>query len=732
MFFHVGSLYGMDTDVSTVSPYLSVAEGTRTASVATWFLVPLQLIVGAVALAAVTWLLATVMRRVLGVPVGWPRSIVVALVVSLATGGLVYLAIDQFWDSGVEPGPAVILGGIALLWMLGFGAAVLTVLELIAPTGATGGSPLSWFSGLRDARGRNRRYRQVTAVFVRRGLTSGRPSFSGKDADVTRRIAQSFREALEECGTTFVKLGQNLSTRENNLPPEFISELSQLQTSASPAPWSEIREALTEALGAAPEEVFASVEHEPMAAASVAQVHRATLEDGTAVVLKIQRPGVVEEVTRDTDIVLRVCTRLENSAQWARDMRLKQLASSFTTTLAEELDYRTEATNMRQMAEPVAATGMVMPKVYGEFSSRRLLVMDELVGTPLGSATGPDGEIAAMTPELRRELGDLLMSASLRQMMRYGVFQADPHPGNVLVMHDVTVRSASSSESEHSLGRLHVTAGSDEETVTTRETGLGMLDFGAVGRLDSTDRTALAAVFAAIDLGDARVLTDALLGLMDRPEELDIRALQRSVSALLSRYGGGIGYGEGAALFSQLTRLFNDYRLVVPETIAVALRSLAELEGTLRVLDPGYPLVETARREGSDLVKDRFRPGGLKDAAESVLMESLPLLRDLPRQVSGIVGDLQNGRMSVSMRMFRNPGDRAFLTGLLQQITVAMVAGFCVLGGVMLIAFGDGGPKLVDELTWHAAMGYVVLFAGFLLSLRTVAMVLFRGRGGRR
>lgn len=721
----------MFPDVSTVSPYLSAAEGTRAASVATWVLVPLLIIIGAVALAAVTWLLATVMRRVLGVPVGWPRSIAVALVVSLATGGLVYLAVNQFWDSGVDPGPAVILGGIALLWMLGFGAAVLTVLELIAPTGATGGSPLSWFSGLRDARGRNRRYRQVISVFVRRGLTSGRPSFSGKDADAADRIARSFREALEECGTTFVKLGQNLSTRENNLPREFIRELSQLQTSASPAPWSEIKVALTEALGADPEEVFASVEHEPMAAASVAQVHRARLRDGgegTAVVLKVQRPGVVEEVNRDTDIVLRVCTRLENSAQWAREMRLKQLASSFTTTLAEELDYRTEATNMRQMAEPVAATGMVMPKVYDEFSSRRLLVMDELVGTPLGSASE---EIEAMTPELRRELGDLLMGASLRQMMEYGIFQADPHPGNVLVMHDVTVRSASSSEHDHSLGRVHVSAGSDEETVTTRETGLGMLDFGAVGHLDSADRSALASVFAAIDLGDARVLTDALLGLMDRPEDLDVRALQRSVSALLARYGGGIEYGEGAALFSRLTGLFNDYKLVVPEAIAVALRSLAELEGTLRVLDPDYPLVETARREGSDLVKGRFRPEGLKDAAESVLMESLPLLRDLPRQVSGIVGDLQEGRMSVSMRMFRNPGDRAFLTGLLQQVTVAMVAGFCILGGVMLIAFGNGGPKLVDELTWHAAMGYVVLFAGFLMSLRTVAMVLFRGRGKR-
>lgn len=713
----------MVIDASILSPYLAAGGETPTASVTAWILVPVLLVVGVVALAAVTWLLATVMRRVLGVPVGRVRSLFVALAVALATGGLVYLAVRQFWDSGVEVGPAVVLGAIALLWMLGFGTAALTGLELIVPTGSVR------LSGLRDARGRNRRYRQVTAVFVRHGLTTGRPSRPGKDAGATARIARSFREALEECGTTFVKLGQNLSTRETSLPPEFTRELSHLQTRASAAPWEVIRGALTDALGADPEEIFATVDHEPMAAASVAQVHRATLADGTPVVLKVQRPGVVEEVTRDSDIVLRLCDRLERSAQWAREMGLSRLASSFTTTLAEELDYRTEASNMRQMAGPVAATGMVMPKVYDDYSSQRLLVMDELVGTPLGSA---GDELASLTADDRRGLGDLLMGASLRQMMEYGVFQADPHPGNVLLMHDVTVSSTTSADHAHRLGRVSVTAGSSEERTTTREVGLGMLDFGAVGHLDAADRDGLASVFAAIDHGDARILTDALLGLMDRPEDLDVRTLQRAVSALLARYRGGVDRGEGTALFSRLTRMFSDFRLIVPETVAVALRSLAELEGTLRVLDPDYPLVDTARREGSELVKDRLRPAGWKDAAEGVLMESLPLLRDLPRQVSGIVGDLQGGRLSVSMRMFRNPGDRAFVTGLLQQVTVALVAGFCVLGGVMLIAFGDGGPTLVDELTWHAAMGYVVLFCGFLLSLRTVAMVLFGGRGGRR
>ncbi len=709
-----------------------------------WIAVPVGVIVGAVALVVVTWLLANVMRRVLGVPVGWPRSIIVALIVSLATGGLVYLAVDQFFtdESGrhVSPGPAIILGGIALLWMLGLGAGVLTVLELIIPTGALP-NPASWVMGLRDQRARNRRYRQVVAIFFRHGLTSSIPGLSrrpghrhggsgdgagsghaghggsGDDRAAVRRAARHFREALEESGTTFVKLGQNLSTRDTLLPKEFTAELGRLTTSASPEPWEDIRAAMTESLGADPEDVFARVDHEPMAAASVAQVHRAVLDDGTKVVLKVQRPGTREKVTRDTDILMRLCTWLDRSTDWGRDMGIRNIAAAFTESLTEELDYTVEAANMREISEAVHATKLVMPQVYDEYSSARLLVMDELDGTPLGDAAG---ELADLSAEDRRSLGDALMVSVMRQMMQYGVFQADPHQGNILLMRDQTWREQWS----RSVGSLEISGGSEER----RPVGLGMLDFGAVGHLDAADRQQLAAVFAAIEHGDARILTDALLGLMDRPEDLDERSLQRAVGTMLSRYRGGFAKGEGTALFSGLMSMMNDYRLGVPEAVASALRCLGELEGTLRLIQPDYPVVETARKEGSALVKEQFHPSNLRDAAEGVLMESLPMVRDLPRQLSGIVGDLKDGRLSVSMRMFRNPSDRSFLTNLLQQFTVAIVAGFCVLGGVVLIAFGTAGPVLTGDLTWHAAMGYVVLFAGFLMSLRTVAMVLFQRR----
>lgn len=671
------------------------------------------LVVGAAALAGVTWLLANVMRRVLGVPVGWPRSILVALLVSLSTGGLVFLAVDQFFttDAGhdVSPGPAIILGLIALLWMLGFGAALLTIMELVVPTGAGFTGSSSGLSRLRHQRSRNRRYRQVMKIFLRHGLNATRPSMA--------QAARSFREALEESGTTFVKLGQNLSTRDTVLPPEFTAELTTLQTGASPAPWERIGPAIAEELGADPDTVFATVDHEPMAAASVAQVHRATLQDGTNVVLKVQRPGTREEVINDSQIVMRICEWLERSTDWGKDMGIRRLAASFTSSLAEELDYRREAANMRELIEPMRATQVLMPRVHDDYCTERLLVMDELEGTPLGSA-----DLDSYSTGQRRELGDTFMVSMMRQIMEYGVFQADPHPGNVLIM----TGSTWTDSWKRTIGPVHV----ESETVEEREIGLGMLDFGAVGHLDNTDRRSMTMIFAAIDHGDSRILTDALLSLLDRPDDLDVRSLQRDVATMLARYRGGVSKGEGSALFSNLMTMMNTHRLIVPEDVAAALRSLGEMEGTLRLMLPDYPLVETAREQGADLVKDQASVSNVKDAATGVLLESLPMLQELPRKVNGIVGDLQEGRLSVSARMFRNPDDRAYLTGLLQQFTVALVAGFCVLGGVMLIAFGDGGPVLVDKLTWHAAMGYVVLFCGFLLSLRTVAMVLFSRRSG--
>lgn len=681
-------------------------------TVGTWITVVVGVILGAVALVGFTLMLANVMRRVLGVPVGWPRSIFVSALVSVGT--VVVLWFTVFPTGVMTESDLGVLGGIilvivTLLWMLGLGAALLMISELVLPTG-TLPSLGRWLVDWPERRKRNRRYRQVMGIFFRHGLTSNMPGLNRKSSKgknkasenhstTVERAARSLRIALEESGTTFVKLGQNLANRDDVLPKAFTRELARLHASATPESWEDIRGALESSLGTSIDEAFGWVDEEPMAAASVAQVHRAKLLDGTPVVLKVQRPGTREEVTRDSDIVTRLCTWLERHTDWGRDLGIRRLAGGFTESLAEELDYTVEAANMQDIEVACQETGVIMPHVYEEHSSTRLLVMDELHGTPVASA---DQQLATLSQPQRTTLAKSLIVSVMRQVLRYGVFHADVHPGNVLIMPD----------------------GNDIDG-TPRVT-LGMLDFGAVGRLDSATRKQLTMVFAAIERSDARALTDTLIAMLDRPQDLEEKDLHREVGELLVRYRGGLNHGSTIDLLSRMMQIVMSYRLVVPDGVTAAMRCLAETEGTLRKIDPEYNIIETAREEGAALTKDRFQPSNMKDSLESALLETMPMIRDFPRQVSRITEDIQEGRMTMNTRMLGDPGDRAFLTRLLQQFTVAIIAGFCVLGGVVLIAFGNAGPMLLESLTLHAALGYVVLFAGFMLSLRTVTMVLFR------
>lgn len=673
-----------------------------------WVTMLVLIVLAVILLAGVTVTLASVMRRLLGVPVGWPRTIAVSLVVVLLTGGLFHTVVAQFHTdgggslSGLSPTAGLILLAIALLWTLGFGAAALMVLELIAPTGSWPGL-LVWLADRGDRRARNRRYREVLAVFVRHGLTSGMRGFgrfrghdSQGDRQALRRTARSLRTALEESGTTFVKLGQNLSTRTDVLPPEFTDELSRLQTEASPEPWEDIRAALEDSLGRDPEQVFARVDPAPLASASVAQVHGARLHDGTEVVLKIQRPGTREEVSRDSDIVMRLCGWLDRNTEWGHNLGIRQLAARFTESLAEELDYRTEAANMRDLEFALAEGPLLMPRVHEEYSSTRLLVMDLLEGVPIGRA---GAQLSRLPTPTRVRLGEELLVSVMHQIMRYGVFHSDIHPGNVLLMPG---------------------DGGDGPR-------LGLLDFGAVGRLDVHSQQQLAHVFAAVDHGDASVLADALVDLLGRPDQLDDRALEREVGDLLVRYRNGWRGGSAFELFGRLMTMIVANRFEVPAGVAAAFRALAGVEGTLSLISPDIELVEVARTVGADVTRDQFRPDGLRAVWDGVLLEAMPLLRKLPRRISHLTEDLHDGRLSVNVRVLAHGEDRNFITRLIQQFTIAVLAGFCVLGGVVLIAFGEGGPALTDYLTWQTALGYIVLFAGFMLSLRTVTLVLYHG-----
>ncbi len=320
--------------------------------------------------------------------------------------------------------------GIAIALLIAM--LVLVIFEALVPSGTMPG-PLYLIRGLRKRARRVRRYSQIGRILVRRGMLPylrGTRRSELQTHDGREQLAGSLRLALEDGSVTFIKLGQLLATRRDLLPVEFIDELSGLQDNAAQVPWPQVREVLRSELGADVNDVFESFDRAPLAAASIAQVHSATLSSGQRVVVKVRRPGIDTVVAWDLDIVDRLAIRLQRSTRWGRGLGAVDLSDGFAEALREELDLRIEAQNMTTVAAAAAANGdpgsVRIPKPHRPLCTANVLVMERLEGRALGQVT-PTEQIGD-----RQALACSLFDTPLREVMIEGIFHADPHPGNVL------------------------------------------------------------------------------------------------------------------------------------------------------------------------------------------------------------------------------------------------------------------------------------------------------------
>jgi ubiquinone biosynthesis protein len=642
--------------------------------------------------ALVAMLVAAMARRILGVPVGWPRSLLVAVLVLISLAAAFEFAVGA---SGLptdpqamadDPAPYLAFVVLSTVWVFLFGLVALVLLELLLPTG-TIPTPRSLLARLRGARRRTRRYTQITAIAVKHGLgryLRGRRRMPPQEG--LARTARSLTTALNEAGVVFIKFGQMLANRPDVVPDVFVRELANLRTRADPEPWPLIEAAIDAALGRPNGDAFATVEREPLAAASVAQVHRGRLHDGAEVVLKVQRPGARKQVAVDTDILLRLSRWLERTTAWGAALGVHRLAEGFAASLAEELDYTVELANMRGLADDGAqGRRLRVPRGYPEYSSRTLLVMEGLVGTPVGDA----GELlSTLDTDQRQELAARLAGEVLRQVTVTGVFHADLHMGNILI-------------------------GPDHE--------LAMLDFGSVGRLDSASRTSIGLLLLAIDRNDSVGATDALTELLERPDDLADRQLERDLGRLILRYRAGLGRGS-AEMFGELLPLILRYGFAIPPQVAAVFRALTALEGTLRAISPDVDLVAVARAQGRHLSDQAVAPADLRQALERRLLAMLPALQRLPRRLDKISQDLEQGRFTVRIRPFADRPGRSFITNLVQQIVVALLAATGTLSAIILIT-SDTGPSITPNVRLYAFFGYALLFVAFVLALRALVLV---------
>lgn len=633
---------------------------------------------------------AAAVRRVLGVPVSLVRAALAALIATLAARPLLDALIG-------EPRPASsgdVALGLYLTLLIVFSIVVamllLVIAEMLVPDGSLPGPVELWRSG-RARLSRSRRYAQILRILAARGLSRflrGREPGASSSAE-RRELARSLRLALEEGGVTFVKLGQQLSTRRDLLPPEFVDELSLLQDAAAPIPFSEVRAAVEHEWGRPVESTLLTLEERPTGSASIAQVHAAALRDGTAVVLKVQRPGIAETVDRDLDIVSRLAATLVSRTAWADRLGIRSLAEGFAEALREELDFTIELASTELVARELAdVDGVRVARTFPELSTPRLLVMQRMPGLPLGAA---ETTLAALGPQRRREVADTMLRVVLGQVLRTGVFHVDPHPGNVLIDDDGT---------------------------------LALLDLGSVGRLGEVTREGLIRLFSAIGTGSSQAATDALLGIVDRPEEVDERALEQAVGVILLRFSSG-GAGAGAAAFAALFRLVAEHGLGIPPAVAAVFRAVATLEGTLLLTDPDYDLVKHVRSVGRDQLEAATEPAALRESLEREVATLLPLLRRLPRRLDRLTDAAEHGRLSFGVRLLADRRDRDLVIRLWHQGLQAVLAATAGVMSALLFTIGPGpGASQGVGIFWVLATA--LLCAAVILALRVLMAVLRR------
>jgi ubiquinone biosynthesis protein len=447
-------------------------------------------------------------------------------------------------------------------------------------------------------------------------------------------------------------------------------------------PWPDISEVLETSLGGPVTEKFASFDTEPIAAASIAQVHAATLPSGDRVAVKVRRPDVTGVVGSDLDIVQRLAIRLQRSTRWGRSAGAVDLAHGFAAALREELDLRIEAQNMTAVAAAARGEDLRVPALYQPYCGERVLVMQYLDGRPLLTAA------PGLSAESRAALARVLLDSLLGQVMLDGIFHADPHPGNILL-----------------LGDGH----------------LGLIDWGAVGRIDAGLRGALQRLLLALVRGDPVILTDALLDVVNRPEQLDEPRLERTLGRFLAQCFAA-GVTPDAAMFTSLFRIVADYGLAVPPEIATVLRALATMEGTLTQLAPPFDIVAEARRFAGKQLAAQLSPEAIRNTAADELAALTPMLRRLPRRIDRIGGALEEGRLTVSVRILADPSDRRYLTGLVHRVLLAFLAAAAGIMAVLLIGI-HGGPALSKTISLYSFFGYCLLVIAAILAVRVLVQV---------
>ena len=497
------------------------------------------------------------------------------------------------------------------------------------------------------------------------------------------------REMLDELGPTFVKFGQLLSTRPDVVPLDIVFELKKLQDDVSPFPFDEVERVVEEDLGLRLEQLFIGFDETPDAAASIGQVHRATLPNGKRVAVKVQRPNAPAQIEDDIDLMYQVAAVLAERVKALEFIDAVAVVDEFARTIRGELDYRREARNAEQFQRNFAGHPSVkVPKVYTSYSRGRVLTLELLEGTQLR-----DVDLDAYSAVERRRLATVVTDAWMAMIFRHGFFHGDPHPSNVMVLDGV-----------------------DE---------IGLLDFGMVGSLSADDHAKITALFIDAVNQNVDALPRRLADLgVEYPSAMEAEFREELREIYYRYYGASLRELDPIELIREAFALIYRMRLGLPSRFVLLDRAIATLGSVGVELYPDFNVFEVAKPYARDLMIERFTPRRMALRAQHEARNYTRIALEAPYQVHDILEEFRDGEIEIG---FRHQGlDDLFdrIDRVFNRVIVALIAGAGVVGSAILTIFLDR-EKAVLGIPIIAMIGFIL---SFLLAVWLVLGILRSGR----
>lgn len=482
---------------------------------------------------------------------------------------------------------------------------------------------------------------------------------------------QRLREAFTELGTTFIKLGQILSTRPDLAGPEITDELAKLQSSTPADPPETIRKIVETELGATPEELFLEFNDQAAASASIGQVHFAKLQDGTPVVVKIQHPGIEGKIRSDLEILKGLAELAEQYSDQAKQFRPKDTINEFARTLLAELDFSRERNSLEKFAQNFDDDHkVVIPKPYPTYSTSRVLTMDRLDGLSLAHAK--------QLGEQGHDLGDIAVRGAnifLEMIFRDGLYHADPHPGNIFVLGD---------------------------------SAIGLLDFGMVGRIDDQLREKFEDLMLSLSDKDSQGICDTICELGAVPRELNRDDLRREIEDFLADNATqSLDELDLGGALNRMMEIIRDFHIVLPSRVSLLIKVLVMLEGTARGLNPKFSLAEILRPYQSRIVRRRLAPDRLMKKAKQYTKDWTRLAEMAPRELADILAQVKRGQFDVHL-------EHRKLDSVANRVVMGVLIAALFVGSSLILSFNV--PPTIKGVSVFGAFGCIVAFTmGFRL-----------------